>query len=152
MLIIFDLDDTLFARLPDNYSDEDIQSIKPFPGVVEFLTLAKATKVLVTKGNPGFQNKKIDILAFRDLFDKVMICQQDQEKKECFQKALRDFHDNDIWVVGDRINSEIRWGNELGFKTVWFKQGKYQHLEPRDGKEVADYVITEFSQLTEVIK
>ncbi len=155
MLLIFDLDDTLYDRtgqVPDNYTDEDINRIVPFSGVREFLTVFTGKKVLVTTETvPGLQYRKIEVLQLRPYFDQIMLCHSPQEKKNCFQQAASLFSSQDVWVIGDRTDVDIKFGKECGFKTVWLRQGKYSRREPQDYWEIPDYEISSFSELSEII-
>ena len=154
-IIIFDLDDTLYDKnnqLTDDYNYEDIDKITPFPGVIDFLSNHPSQKILVTKETePEFQNKKIEILKIKNLFDKITVCHSNLEKKRVFSQIMESNPNLTIWVVGDRINSEIRYGNELGFQTVLLKTGKYKNLRPKDKYELPNYEINQFNELKEII-
>lgn len=161
MLIIFDLDDTLYERsrfLPDNFTSEDLQRAALFPGAADFLSSFEGKLVLVTKETrAGLQERKIDILGIRKYFDLIMICYSDEEKGRCFREIAERFPDEEIWVVGNRVDSEIYYGKKLGLKTVWLKKGKYKSLKMKslkmkEGGEKPDYEINEFKELSGVIK
>ncbi len=150
MLLLFDLDDTLYSRteqLPDVPTAEDLQKIRPFPGVAELLLKEGITKVLVTRGAVQNQFLKLKVLKIEAYFQKIMVCPTDEEKKKCFADALLQFPDTDVWVIGNRIDSEIRYGKELGLKTVLLNHGKYKALVPRDGFEIPDHTIERFHDL-----
>lgn len=149
MLIIFDLDDTLFPRLPDNYTEKDLNDIRPYSGVRKLLAVNDFKKILVSKGDPEFQHKKLAALNLKPFFDEIIICSTAEEKKDIFREISLRFPDEFIWVVGDRIDSEIRYGNELGFKTVLLKRGKYKDLKAKDNLEIADF---EFGEFKEIVK
>lgn len=150
MLLIFDLDDTLFPRLRDDYTEMELNSIKLYPGARELLQRDGITKVLITKGEESFQNKKIDLLNIRNLFNLILICSTDEEKKDCFEDVLNRFpQESDVWVIGDRADSEIRWGNELGLKTIWFRQGKYRNLQ---STTQPDKEVKSFQELKKALK
>lgn len=155
MLIIFDLDDTLIntsSIMVGGYTEKKLDQISLFPGVKEFLNNFKGKKVLVTKETDlGLQNRKIDFLGIRNYFNLILICYTDKEKKTCFQKVLAKFPNQDIWVVGDRIDAEIRYGNELGLKTVRFKQGKYKDLKIKDSSENPNYEVKSFLELFKLV-
>ncbi len=155
MLIIFDLDGTLYDRagqVPDNYTEQDLQQLKPFPGVKEFLQSFSGTKILVTKEtDPGLQDKKINALGIRPYFHSIYICHTDEEKKKSFQEIQQQFPGEELVVVGDRIDLEVKFGKELGLKTVWMRQGKHRDRRPQEYWEVPDYEISEFSELAEVL-
>lgn len=155
MLLIFDLDDTLFARLPDNYTDEDIKKMVLFPYAREILGLREVKKVLVSKGDAFFQFQKIRRLGIEELFDTILITQTDEGKKGCFQQALAQFptYAVETWVIGDRVDSEIKYGNELGLKTVLFRhaEGKYNKLVPKVGLEKPLHIVSSFLELRRVL-
>jgi len=154
MLILFDLDDTLYDRTGQVFEDPkgiyDVSQIKAFSGVKAFLKNNNFKNVLVTKGNPEFQNKKINNLGIRDFFDEIIICPTDPDKKSCFQQAMDKFpEDKEVVVIGNRIDSEIKYGNELGLKTVLINHGKYKNLKAQDSSEVPDYVYLTFEEMME---
>ncbi len=155
MLLIFDLDDTLFARLPDEYSEEDMKRLVLFPYAREILGLRGVKKVLVSKGDAFLQFQKIRRLGIEELFDAILITQTDEGKKSCFQQALAQFAANkrEVWVIGDRVDSEIKYGNELGLKTVLFRhaEGKYKHLVPKAGVEKPLHIVGSFLELRRVL-
>ncbi len=153
MLLIFDLDDTLFARLPDSYTEDDLKRIVLFPYAKEILGLKNVKKVLVSKGDAYSQFQKIRRLGVEELFDLILVVPTDVEKKSSFQQALAQFPNRETWVIGDRIDSEIRFGNELGLKTVLFRHatGKYRGLVPKSGLEKPTYVVESFLELRRVL-
>jgi FMN phosphatase YigB (HAD superfamily) len=150
MLIIFDLDDTLFPRLSDNYTEDDLQNISLYSHVKSILSNQGIQSFLVTKGDSEFQNKKIDNLQIRSFFDQIFICKEDFDKKTCFQEIILNNQDKNIFVIGDRINSEIKWGNQLGLTTIHFKRGKYKNLKPVDDSEIANHGISSFEELENI--
>ncbi|MBT4936092.1 HAD hydrolase-like protein [Candidatus Woesearchaeota archaeon] len=155
-LLIFDLDDTLFVRdrsIKKNEDWEHVTSAEPSSGVLDFLHNFSAKKILVTKETyPYLQNKKIDLLGIREFFDKIYICHKNEEKKELFSKIIAENPDHEIWVMGDRIDSEIRYGNELGLITVLIKQGEYKNLKAKDNFEIPHHEIFHFTELENVLE
>jgi FMN phosphatase YigB (HAD superfamily) len=154
MLIIFDLDDTLYDCTNfflNGVKDLTLDKLVPFEGVINFLQRNDSIKILVTKGDEVWQNKKIDTLGLRNFFNEIMICKTDNEKMVLFQKAKEKFPEETIWCIGNRIDSEIRYGNKLGFKTVLIKHGKYKNLQPIDKFEVATHTINKFTELRGLI-
>lgn len=156
MLVIFDLDNTLYDRsrqLPDSYTEKQIQEITAFPGVKEFLSSFPGKKVLVTHESVlGLQDKKIKVLGIGEFFDKIFICNTNEAKKKCFQEAISLFPESEMWVVGDRIDAEIRWGNELGMKTVLLAHGNYRNLNAKKETEFPHYIITRFSDFPKLLE
>lgn len=151
-VLIFDLDDTLYQKsgvVADDYSG--IENIRLYPGVYDFLRKTNCKKVLVSKGDPLIQYQKLSLLGIKDLFDQVLVCSTDSEKKGCFKQVMAHFPNSEYWIVGDRVDSEIRYGNELGLKTVLLKKGKYAGLMSKEPIEVPTYELNEFSELNEVL-
>jgi FMN phosphatase YigB (HAD superfamily) len=153
-VLIFDLDDTLYERCGRvGDQGENLEEAQLSPGVRELLSNPKFTKILVSKELvPGLQQKKILHLGLSALFDEIFICSSDPEKKVYFQEIKENFPEEKIWVIGDRIDSEIRWGNELNLNTVQICQGKYKDLKPKDYLEIPKHKIVKFIQLREIIK
>ena len=151
-LVIFDLDDTLFDRfgqLDETY--KNLLNITPFPDTHNVLSSLGFKKILVSLGDGRIQNKKIDVLKIRGFFDEIFICSTTEEKKEIFESVMKRYGAGDMFVVGDRIDSEIRFGNMLGMKTILILHGKYKDLKPKDNFEVADYTIDRLEQLLEIV-
>ena len=149
-MLIFDLDDTIFPRLPDGFSEEQLRNIKPLPFVLEILKNS-STNVLVTKGDPKTQTKKIKILNLEHYFLEIVVCSADHEKKECFQRIMKKYPQQDLVIIGDRLDSEIRYGNELGLKTIRIKRGKYKDLQPKDKYEIPHHEINTFAELEKIL-
>lgn len=155
MLLLFDLDDTLYSRteqLSDEYTPSDLAKIAVFPGTKELLKQKGITNVLVTKGEEELQRQKIKLLGIGSYFRRVLICPRDEDKKNCFEKALAEFPDKDVWVIGNRLDSEIRYGKELGLRTIYFRHGKYSNHIPRDAYEVPDYEVDNFAVIAQILK
>jgi len=152
-VLIFDLDDTLYARdgVVGNQG-ENLEKSQLYPGVRELLSDPHFIKILVSKELvPGLQQKKILHLGLNRLLEEIFICHSDPEKKKYFLQIKDEFPEEKIWVIGDRIDSEIRWGNELNLNTIQICQGKYKDLKPKDQLEVPKHKITKFTQLRELL-
>jgi len=155
LLLLFDLDDTLYSKseqLSDSYTEHDLARIALFPGAADLLKRKNITKVLVTKGEEKLQQQKIMILGIKPHFQRILVCPRDEDKKKCFEKALEEFPDEEAWVIGNRLDSEIRYGRELGLKTIYLRHGKYSGYVPRDAYEVPDYEVERFTDIARVLK
>jgi len=153
VLLIFDLDDTLFLTsgvIKEDYSN--LEEIKLFPGVKEFLEHNHHKIFLVTKGDKNIQEKKVNLLGIKDHFESIFYPLTDNHKITCFKKIIKQCPDNDSWVIGNKITSEIRYGNQLGLKTVLLRKGKYKTLKAKDDSEVPDYEIDEFTELNLILE
>lgn len=155
MLIIFDLDDTLYDRsiIGDSTVWRDVCTIIPHAGVIEFLSSFPARKILLTAESiPKLQDTKINALGIRQYFAAITICQSIPEKKRFLQSILRQYPHEDIWVIGDRLDAEIKYGNELGMKTIRIKQGKYKEIIAQNKSEIPDYEVDMFSMIASILR
>ncbi len=153
--LIFDLDDTLYStqdRLDDvtpNY-----ETMRLFPGVLEVLNLDNVTNILVTQGDADIQNKKIDILGIRKYFTEIHVVPKPEDKERIFKDILKHHsitNTQDVYVIGDRRDIDIRYGKMLGCKTVLVEGWKYKDIKPKDKYEIADIFITSFDMLQDIL-
>ncbi len=98
--------------------------------------------ILVSQGSKDSQNKRIDALGIRDYFEEIYLPERG-EKKEVFEEIFSNLglYANQILVVGDRIDGELKIANELGMQTCRISRGKYKILEPRFQNEEPDFTI-----------
>ena len=154
-ILIFDLDDTLFdtsSQLDETY--KNLPNIRPFPETEEVLKQNNFKKVLVSRGNPQIQEEKINVLNIKQFFDDIVWCRKDEDKLSCFRSIINKYKANkqDIYVIGNRIDSEIRYGKMLGLRTIHFMHGKYASLKPQNRFEIADHRIKNLKQILDIIK
>jgi len=152
-VVIWDLDDTLYHRhvqVGDDYSG--IHDIVLFPDALPALNHADQIDILVTnETKKGTQDTKIDALGVREYFEEIHLVNDHGGKKDIF-KNISESHTVPIYVIGDRIDNEIKYGNELGLKTILCRRGKYSHLEPQDEYEKPDFIIKDLTELDGIIR
>jgi len=132
-------DEELIKIGENNYRDYDFEHIEIFPETKEVLGKLKGKfkLVLISQGRTSLQNRKIDYLGIRDYFDLVLLPNID-EKRSCFLEVIEGFGfaPEEILVVGDRVDNEIKIGNELGMKTCRLRRGgKYSSVEPKEDEK-----------------
>lgn len=104
-------------------------------------------KFLVTSGNIHFQNLKINKLNIRNDFKEILIHDDGDPshlgKIKLFEFILKKYrlNRNEVLVIGDNINSEIRAGNSLGMATIQILR---EGITKEDG---ATYYINDFYEL-----
>jgi uncharacterized cofD-like protein/HAD superfamily hydrolase (TIGR01549 family) len=108
--------------------------------------------VLISQGAYDSQEKRIDVLGIRNYFDYIYL-PETGKKRDSFNIVLNElnFHPEEILVVGDRIDSEIKIGKELGMKTCRVMRGKYKIIEPRIKTEEPDYVVNTLRGLYNIL-
>jgi len=117
---------------------EDYQFVKDIP----------VEKFLVTMGFTKMQQCKIDGLKLNQDFKETIVNDPDQTedtKKEVFQQLLEKYkyEPQEVVVIGDDPESEIKAGKELGLITVLY-DAKYEFGDNSN----ADYKINSFEELS----
>ncbi len=142
-IVIFDLDDTLFDTTRQlNNSYDNLDFITLFPGVIHLFDVLKSNNImmaLVSTGNDEIQHKKIELLNIANYFDTIIVCGQPEEKLTAFEHILKHNESTDpknIFIIGDRIDREIMYGNMLGCTTIHVYGGKWGVLVPKNELQV----------------
>ncbi|HLC74470.1 MAG TPA: DUF705 domain-containing protein [Candidatus Nanoarchaeia archaeon] len=154
-IFIFDLDDTLFdttGQLDETY--KNLPNINSFPDTIPTLKNINAIKILVSSGDRKIQEEKIRILKIKHYFTEIIICGTHEQKKEIFENIIKKYstRPTDCWVIGDRINVEIRYGNMLGMNTVHMHHGKHKDIKPQDKFDKPMHTIKKLSELNTLCK
>jgi len=107
-------------------------------------------KFLVTTGFSTLQNSKIEQLGIQNDFEKIFIIDPSetaQSKRDIFKKILINYKLklDEVLVVGDDLNSEIKAASELGIDSVLY-DFKAVHTQTESQK-----VIRNFSELQQYI-
>lgn len=128
------LNDLTYEEAIEPFADYKI--IKRFP----------CKKFLVTTGFPAMQQSKINMLGIGNDFEKIVIIDpgtSDLNKTDIFRNIMNEYNYEveDVIIVGDDLNSEIKAGQELGVETVLYDY-KSEHQEM--GGQI---VITNFGEL-----
>ena len=156
--LIFDLDDTLYSKteqLGDDYSFEDIDNINIPIEEIDYLKdlSEKNNMYIVTKGDETLQRRKIEVLGLEDIFTKenIHIVPLKEDKKEIFKEITKDTPGIKTYVIGDRIDSEIQYGNEMGLETIRIMKGKYSEMTPQIPEQEPNYEIFEIINLDYIL-
>ena len=155
-VIVFDLDDTLYDRtgqLDETY--KNMLNIKLFSDAVLVLeTLKKKYRLfLVSCGKDEIQHEKIKVLGIGSYFEDFLIVDTQEAKKTALEKILLKTRVKaaDVWVVGDKNISEIRYGNMLGMTTVQIYHGNHKDFKETPMDE-PNHVITRLTELLTLLK
>lgn len=144
-----------FVRILEQaYNRQDVETISPYPDTLQALDELKAlgcTLILLTVGRPSRQQNKIDRLGIAPYFDRI-INEGPPSHDYWINEVIEEFGlaPEEIAIVGDRTQDEIRSGNALGLTTVWLKRGRFGEIEPGEGDR-PDYTIGFISQLSTLI-
>lgn len=117
-------------------------AIEPFADF-EAVRRLPVDKFLVTAGFTKMQQSKVDKLELAKDFKEIHIIDptiSKKVKKDVFADIIQryEYDKEDVMVVGDDVNSEIKAAHELGVEAVWYD--KYNRYEAKEGvKKIADY-------------
>ncbi len=159
-------------RFDDFFYHAKIKGIDPFEAnasylnhLVEFTTMlegsrelldriaGKAKMAIITNGLKEVQRPRLKRLGVKDYFDVIVVSDEIGVAKPdagFFDHAFNESNHpdkNQVLVVGDGLNSDIRGGINYGVDTCWarlFKQKDYANLK-------YTYSITRLDQLDEII-
>lgn len=158
--IILEIQRTPFQKVAANFSfskqllDECLnihenltfdEPMKTFEDYTEIRKLPQ-TKYLVTSGFTKLQNSKVEQLGIKNDFEGIYIIDLQHSirtKKAIFLQILNEqnYSTDEVLVIGDDLDSEIKAGKELGIDTVLYnKLGKYFNLN-------SENIITDFKEL-----
>ncbi|NJE11029.1 HAD family hydrolase [Thermococcus sp. MAR1] len=130
-------------------------NLRLFPDAVPFLEALKrmgAKVVLVTDSSTRWQRKKLEYLGIKDYFDALIISGETGHSKldpHNFRLARRLFpHEDEVYMVGDRDDTDMRGGKEIGATTILVQRGYFKGRRPKH----ADYVVGNLTEALEVIR
>ena len=101
------------------YDDVDVSKLKLFDDARAILDL-KFPKILVTRGEPGLQKKKIAKLKIKRHFKEIRYVPTFEDKKLTFERVMKEhkLKPEECLVIGDRIEEEILDAHKLGMPSV----------------------------------
>jgi FMN phosphatase YigB (HAD superfamily) len=76
------------------------------------------------------------------------------DKTKAFKEILKrepEAKSTESYIIGDRIRMEISQGNSLGFRTIWYRAGRFANETPRNKSESPTYTISELLELLHIL-
>lgn len=142
--IIFDFNRTIFNPVDDNLTEgalDLLNSLNIIPNISLFL---------VAKNKPK-RYGQIEKLELKQFFKEIIIKPEKTIElfKYCQNQCDEGTH---FFVVGDRVNLEIKLGNECGMTTIWFKSGKFSNDAPDDDMAKPDHIINNLKDALPIIR
>ncbi len=116
-------------------------SIYLYDGVLEMLTNLKKKNIkigIITDGRPEGQRIKLSVLSLNDICDDIIITDElggIQFRKPCdisFRMIMQKWRlpGNEIMYVGDNPAKDFQAPQQLGMKSVWFRNKDGVHFKP----------------------
>lgn len=119
--------------------------------ILKKLNKRNFTLFLISRGDNN-RSKLINELGLIKYFQEVLVVLNKKENdfKNIISRFNIDFQKS--FVIGDRVQKEILFGNNCSFQTIWFKNGKFANEVPKLIKEKPNYVIKNLKEVLEIIK
>jgi len=140
------------------YHNVKLSQIKLFTDAGKMLAKLKRKRFilgLITVGSPIKQWEKVLRLGIKKYFKVIWPLDEKhtRSKLDTFKIFLQEFElkAEDVYCVGDRIDSEIVDGNKLGMKTVRLMHGKYKTLLPQNRFQIPDRTIKKIGELSGIV-
>ncbi len=144
-----DMDQHFIDRVCELYDEVFFSALAFVPGakgVLDYLS-GRYRLALVTDGTRQWQENKLEHLGIGSYFDTIVISGDVGTSKlnpENFRTALSGYEDT-VYVVGDRLETDIRGGNAIGAITILFKNGVFDY--ERDTDDVPAFSIASLDEL-----
>ncbi|HOP09270.1 MAG TPA: HAD family hydrolase [Candidatus Methanofastidiosa archaeon] len=106
---------------------------------------------IVTDGSEWDQKRKIEHLGIEGYFDKIVIAGAvgtAKPESNNFKMALSGDEKN-VYVVGDRLETDIVGGRDIGATTILFKNGFFNYK--RQSEITPDHTIGRLSELRDIL-
>lgn len=165
-LDLHELVEELFRKIYPGISDEELEEfvsfveghffrhLKLYDDALPFLKGLRelgARIVLITDSSTRWQRRKLKLLGIEDFFDDVIISGETGHSKfedHNFRLALERFPDKEVYVVGDRDETDMAGAKAIGAVGILVRRGYFSGRKVRN----ADYVVRNLNEALEVIE
>ncbi|WP_342764688.1 HAD family hydrolase [Thermococcus sp. Bubb.Bath] len=160
-----DLIEAVFGRVYSKVSQKDIDDVlklveeeffsrlRLYPDALPFLRGLKdlgAKVVLVTDSSSRWQRKKVEYLRIGEFLDDIIISGETGHSKlgpYNFRLAASRFREREIYVVGDRDETDMAGAKAVGGIGILVRRGYFRNRKAKN----ADYVVDDLMGALEVI-
>ncbi|MBR5648165.1 HAD family hydrolase [Pseudobutyrivibrio sp.] len=135
------------------YADKE----KVYPDVVSTLErLSLKYNIGVIANQPSETQSRLEKDGLDRFFDICLLSETEGLEKpdrKIFLRALEqaDCRPEDAVMIGDRLDNDIFPAKEIGFKTIWLRQGISCEQEPINNNYVPDCEVSCFKELLEIL-
>ena len=149
--------DEITKRVRSHYAEIRSLGFRLYPGAAEILQQLAEEYTLALAGNaPANITGVLDDLGVLRWFRHREVSGSIGIKKpdERFFLTILDkagFAPSEAIMIGDRLDNDIIPAKRLGIRTIWFRQGRYAALEPREPDEIPDGTVTRLEDLPSTI-
>jgi len=127
------------------------------PGIEEILDYLKDKYHLgIIANQPLGTEKRLESFGIRKYFEVVISSAEVgyvKPQPEIFQLALKQAKTKpeESLMIGDRLENDIRPAQELGFKTIWFKNSYGKYGNPELLPKMPDHIIDSIFELKQLL-
>lgn len=141
--VIFDWKRTL-------YNPDSKTLIEGTLRLLKYLKQTNINIILIGKGGEEMyqETKRLKIQKY---FSKI-IFQKGKKNKKIFFPFVSKKNPELTLVIGDRVRSELKIGNQLKTTTIWIKQGKFSKERPLNKNQKPKYIVFSVFELLEFLK
>ena len=135
------------------YADKE----KVYPDVISTLErLSLKYNIGVIANQPSETQDRLEKDGLDRFFDICLLSEAEGLEKpdrKIFLRALEqaDCRPEDAVMIGDRLDNDIFPAKEIGFKTIWLRQGISCEQEPINNNYVPDVEVSSFKELLEIL-
>lgn len=141
--VVFDFNRTLF--------DPTVYAL--YNGVIPMLEELKRTRRLMLFSKKGWdRHLLLDTLGISAYFDSTHFVEQKSSKVLQGILASHGLNAADCIIVGDMLSEEICAGQELGMRTVWFRQSRFRFMSSPDVSCVPHHTVHSIAELRELLR
>jgi len=140
-----------FSAFLENHFFRHLELYKDALPFLRSLRGLGARIVLITDSSTNWQRKKLKVLGIEECFDDVIISGETGHSKfedYNFRLALERFPDSEVYVVGDRDETDMAGAKAVGAVGILVRRGYFSGRKVKN----ADYVVTGLLEALEVIK
>ncbi|MBP9773114.1 MAG: HAD family hydrolase [Candidatus Peribacteraceae bacterium] len=140
--VIFDYNRTI-------YNPEDDKLTAGAKALLDLFHKEGITLFLIAKGDDK-RRARIQELGLEPYFKKIVVNQN--KSADDYANCKKDAQEGtEFFAIGDRVKEEIKYANENGIITIWFKDGKFSTEEPENDAEKPAFIIKNLSEAADII-
>ncbi|XLQ19693.1 MAG: HAD hydrolase-like protein [Candidatus Moraniibacteriota bacterium] len=141
-VIIFDFNRTI-------YNPENKELISGAFDVLTKLYSEKNNILYLISRNEGEEKRELILEQFKikKYFKEVLFV--DKKNVQLFKRIIKEerVKTEQVYVIGDYLHEEIRYGNICGVNTIWFRNGKFRNMKEKCVEDKPNKVITNIKEI-----
>lgn len=141
-VIIFDFNRTI-------YNPENKELISGAFNVLTKIHSDKNNRLYLISRNEGKEKREMILEQFgiKKYFKEIVFV--DKKSVQLFKRIIKleKVEKEQVYVIGDYLHEEIRYGNRCGVNTIWFRNGKFRNMKEECREDKPNKIITNIKDL-----